>query len=215
MAVLNILKAHWTSETTWFSLSCTCSLRHCRLNLPGAHSLLPWFTPQRAHFFQAGAAPPYAPPCSVQCPSPAGAPRCCGSRENFGIVISGGNSSCYLSKTSVEGVASDIFLPGDRGFSGAQGWPHVSPPNGMTRWWWLVNPPEKILLDSKFHLCCSLAARRGKINGSSGVVWGRTCSSLPPPPFYFLSLFPFPGQPNSFLLVSGRKRKNKSRVSIR
>lgn len=169
-----------------FSLLCTCLLRHCRLNLPGARSPLAslystesWFLPGWSSTFLC---------IPVQCPNPAGVPRCCGSRDNFGIVISGRNSSCCLSKTSVEGVTSGFLLAGGRGFSTVQGWPHGSPPNGMTGWWWLVNPSEKILVDSKLHLCCSLAALRGKINGSNVVVWGRTCSSLPPPLFYFLSL---------------------------
>lgn len=210
MAVLNILWAHWTSETRQFSLLWRCLLRQCRLNL--LSTALVYST--ESCFFQAGAASSCAFPCSVQCSSPAGAPRFCGPRDNFGIVTSGGNSFSSLSKTSVGGVTSVFLLPGDRGFSSVQGWPHVSPPNRMTGWWWLANPPEKILLDSKLHLCCSLAALRGKINGCSVVVWRRTCSSLPPLPFYFLSLFPFPGQPNSFWLVSRREIKIKSRVSI-
>lgn len=102
------------AESAWWSLS------------------LPWFTPQRADVSQAGAAPSCASPCSVQCPSPAGAPGCCGPRDNSGIVIAGRNSSCFQSKTSVGGVTSGFLLRGDRAFSSVQGWPHVSPPNGMT-----------------------------------------------------------------------------------
>lgn len=118
MAVLNISWAHWTSETTRFPLLCRCLLGQCRLNLPGACSLLSWFTPQRADFFQAGAAPSCASPCGMQCPRPAGAPRCCGPRDNFGIVISGGNSS--LSKTSVE-VWPLASLPWGQGFQQCSG----------------------------------------------------------------------------------------------
>lgn len=156
------------TESSWCSLSAPLPLLRRELVLPGWSSTFLCIP--------------------MRCPNPAGVPRCCGPRDNFGIVISGRNSSCCLSKTSVEGVISGFLLAEDRGFSTVQDWPHVSSPNGMTGWWWLVNPPEKILLDSKLHLCCSLAALRGKINGSSVVVWGRTCRSLPPPLFYFLSL---------------------------
>lgn len=127
----------------------------CLLSAALVYSTVSWLLPGWSSTFLCIPVHPRASPCTVRCPSPAGAPRCWGPRDNFGIVISGGNSSCYLSETSVEGVTSGFLLPGDGGFSGVQGWPHVSPPNGMTGRWQLVNPPEKILLDSKLHLCCT------------------------------------------------------------
>lgn len=147
MAILNISRTHWTPATMWFSLS----YMHYRLNLTGNGSPLPRFIPQRAGFFQAGAVSSYVLLFGMRCPDAAWSTQMLWTKDNFDTVMSGRKSSCHLSETHVEGVTSGFLLPG-MGVSAVFIASLIFPQ--QMRWWWLVNPPEKILLNSKLSLCC-------------------------------------------------------------
>lgn len=132
------------TERAWAALPCpVCSTES-------------WFLP--------AAAPPQASLCSVQVPQACRSTQVLWTKRQFW-------QSYIRQKLFLLSVKNECWECGlwfspawGQGFQQCSGLASCFPPNGMAGWWWSVNPPEKILLDSKLHLCCSLAALRGNIN---------------------------------------------------
>lgn len=113
----------------------------CSLSAPMVHSTECWFLPGRSSIFQCVTIQYVVPQCCREHPDAVG--------QEIILV-----QQCQVgtqSKTRVEGVTSGFLLPRDRGsavFRVGLTFPH------RAGWWWLANPPEKILLNSKLRLCC-------------------------------------------------------------
>lgn len=117
----------------------------CLLSAPMVYSTESWFLPGRSSIFLCVTIQCAVPQCCLDCPGAVDqeiilAQEC--QVETLPPICQKHTLRVWpLVFSSLGTGVSAVFRVGLM-------FPH------RTGWWWLVNPPEKILLNSKLHLCC-------------------------------------------------------------